>query len=130
MVDKMGIVRTTIDVAPYHDHERRRELGDVMVDTRSAYTWLPRRLLVELGVTPARTERFETADGRLLERDIGFAMVYARGRATATIVVFAGDDDRVLVGAITLAGLNMRVDIARRQLVPSGPVPVAHAPAA
>jgi predicted aspartyl protease len=125
MIDNMGIFRTTITIAPWHAHEKRRELHDVMVDTGSEYSWIPRALLSELGVEPARIERFESADGRILERDIGFAMIYAAGRATPTIVVFAGDDDMVLLGAIALEGLNMRVDLGRNELVPAGPVPVA-----
>jgi hypothetical protein len=81
-------------------------------------------------VEPARIERFEAADGRILEREIGFAMVFAAGRASPTIVVFAGAGDMVLLGAVALEGLNLRVDLARRELVPAGPIPVAIARAA
>lgn len=45
--------------------------------------------------------------------------------ATPTIVVFAGPDDLVLLGAIGLEGLNLRVDLGRKELVPAGPVPAA-----
>ena len=125
MIDEMGIFRTTVEFAPLHDHAGRRELRDVMVDTGSEYTWLSRALLDELGVKPVRTERFETADGRILVREIGFAMVFAGGRSSPTIVVFADEGDMVLLGAIALEGMNLRVDLARRELVPAGPVPVA-----
>lgn len=127
MIDDMGIFRTTIAIAPLQDQNRRRELSDVMVDTGSEYTWIPRALLEELGVEAARTERFETADGRIFGREIGFAMVFTAGRATPTIVVFAEQDDMTLLGAVALEGLNMRVDMVRRELVPAGPVPVAAA---
>ena len=127
MVDDMGIFRTTIAIARLQDQVSRRELRDVMVDTGSEYTWIPRPLLEELGVAPARTERFETADGRIFEREVGFAMVVTAGRATPTIVVFAERDDMTLLGAVALEGLNMRVDMVRRELVPAGPVPVAAA---
>jgi predicted aspartyl protease len=125
MIDDMGIFRTTVEFSPLHDHARKREVRDVMVDTGSEYTWLPRPVLDELGVEPTRNERFEAADGRILEREIGFAMVFAGGRVSPTIVVFADEGDMVLLGAITLEGLNLRVDLARRELVPAGPVPVA-----
>lgn len=127
MIDDMGIFRTTIAIAPLQDQMSRRELRDVMVDTGSEYTWIPRPLLEELGVAPARTERFEAADGRIFEREVGFAMVFTAGRATPTIVVFAELDDMTLLGAVALEGLNMRVDMVRRELVPAGPVPVAAA---
>ena len=126
-MNDMGIFRTTIAIAPWHDPERRREISDVMVDTDSEYNWIPRAVLQELGITRQRTDRFETADGRVLERDIGFAMLYAAGRSTPTIVVFADAGDMVLLGAFGLEGLNMRVDLARRELVPAGPVPAATA---
>ena len=130
MIDEMGIFRTTVELAPLHDHSKREQLRDVMVDTGSEYTWVPRALLEQLGVERARSERFETADGRILVREIGFAMVFAGGRSSPTIVVFAGEDDMVLLGSIALEGLNLRVDLARRELVPAGPVPVASCRAA
>jgi len=125
MIDEMGIFRTTVELAPLHDHSKGRELRDVMVDTGSEYTWVPRELLEELGIKPSRTERFESADGRIIEREIGFALVFTAGRASPTIVTFAGEGDMVLLGALALEGMNLRVDLARRELVPAGPVPVA-----
>jgi predicted aspartyl protease len=125
MIDEMGIFRTTVELAPLHDHTKREQLSDVMVDTGSAYTWVSRPLLEQLGVKPARTERFEAADGRILEREIGFAMVFAVGRSSPIIVAFADEGDMVLLGALALEGMNVRVDLARRELVPAGPVPVA-----
>lgn len=125
MVDDMALFRTTIGVAPLTPADRWIELTDVLVDTGSEYNWLPSSLLESLGIVPDRIERFETADGRILERDLGFAMVRAGGRSTPTLVVFANDNDMVLLGAIALEGLNLRVDLVRRQLVSAGPVPVA-----
>ena len=125
MIDDMGIFRTIIGVAHLARPDDRRELQDVMVDTGSEYNWLPRPLLEELGVRPERVDRFQTADGRVLTRDIGFAILYAGGRSTPTIVAFAEEGDMVLLGAHGLEGLNMRVDLVNRELVPAGPVPAA-----
>jgi len=127
MIDDMGTFRTTIGVAALGTPDNRRELVDVMVDTGSEYNWIPRALLGEVGVIPVRVDRFETADGRVLERDVGFALVYAGGRAAPTVVVFAGGDDMTLLGAHGIEGLNLRVDLARKELVPAGPVPAAAA---
>jgi predicted aspartyl protease len=125
MIDAMGIFRTTIEVAALGTPERRQRLVDVMVDTGSEYNWIPAEVLADAGVVPVRVDRFQTADGRILERDIGFALLYAGGRSTPTIVVFAGESDMVLLGAIGLEGLNVRVDLVLEELVPAGPVPVA-----
>jgi predicted aspartyl protease len=125
MIDERRLFRTTIAIASLSAPNYRRELAEIVVDTGSEYNWMPAGLLLELGIRPARIERFETANGRVVEREVGFALIYASGRSTATPVVFAGDDDIVMLGAIALDGLNLRVDGGRRELVPAGPVPVA-----
>ena len=130
MIDDMGIFRTTLSLAALGTPDERRDLVDVAVDTGSEYNWLPTALLLELGVAPVRIDRFETADGRVLEREIGFALLYAGGRSTATIVVFAQEGDMVLLGAHGLEGMNLRVDLVRRELIPAGPVLAALAAAA
>jgi predicted aspartyl protease len=127
MIDDMGIFRTTLGISALASPDRRRELLDVMVDTGSEYNWIPSEVLVDLGVSPVRIDRFETADGRVLEREVGFALVYAGGRSAAAAVVFAAEGDMVLLGAHGLEGLNLRVDLGRKELVPAGPVPAAAA---
>ena len=127
MIDDMGIFRTTIEVANLVRPAERRTMTDVMVDTGSEYNWVPRQLLNELGIQPARVDRFETADGRVLEREIGFAWLFAAGRSTVAVVVFSEPTDLVLLGAHGLEGLNLRVDLGRKELVPAGPVPAAAA---
>ena len=126
-MDDMGIFRTTIELAPWTDHDKRVTITDVMVDTGTEYSWFPESVLATLGVTPVRIDRFETADGRIVERAVGFAMIFAAGRSSATVVVFAHDGEMTLLGAIGLEGMNLRVDLVRRELVPAGPVPVAAA---
>src|SRR5688572_3416166 len=125
MIDDMGIFRTTVAVASLARPDDRRTLENVMVDTGSEYNWIPRAVLEELGVEPQRVDRFETADGRVLEREVAFALLYAGGRSTASAVVFAERGDLVLLGAHGLEGLNLRVDPLRKELVPAGPVPAA-----
>lgn len=127
MIDDMGIFRTTIAIASLGNHDNRRTLANVMVDTGSEYNWIPDEVLVELGVIPVRVDRFETASGRIVERPVGFAMIFTADRSTPSIVVFAQRGEMALLGAIGLEGMNLRVDLMRRELVPAGPVPVAAA---
>ena len=127
MVDDMGIFRTTLGVAALSTPDRSRELDEVMVDNGSEYSWVASPVLIGLGIAPVRIDRFETRDGRVLEREVGFALLYAGGRSAATIVVFAQEGDMVLLGAHGLEGLNLRVDLNRRELVPAGPMPAAAA---
>ena len=127
MIDNMGIFYTTIQIAPLDDQMRRVVIDDVMVDTGSEYNWIPSTILADLGIVPIRIDRFETADGRILERPMSFAMIYAGDRSAAAAVVFAAEGDLVLLGAHGLEGLNLRVDLTRKELVPAGPVPAAAA---
>ena len=121
----VGILRTTIGV---ESHQRRgdvRELPETLVDTGSEYTWIPRDVLESLGVGVERAQRFRTADGRVVHRVMGYAIVHAGGTRTSDEVVFAEPGDMVLLGAHTLEGLNLRIDLKAKQLVPAGPVPAA-----
>ena len=125
MMPEMGIFRTDVDIASLQSPGEKRRLHEVLVDTGSEYNWVPAETLRELGVEPERIDRFETADGRILEREIGFALFFAGGRSTPAIAVFALSGDMALLGAHGLEGMNLRVDLVRRELVPAGPVPAA-----
>ena len=124
-VEEVGIFRTSVTVESLAGPGIRRAFEGVMVDTGSEYNWFPAAVLHSIGVVPVRRDRFETADGRVLERDVGFALVYAGGRSAPTLVVFGDPGDMTLLGAHGLEGLNLRVDLACKALVPAGPVPAA-----
>jgi predicted aspartyl protease len=127
IMDEMSIFRTTLEVEAFPNSGKRVTLADVMVDTGSEYTWIPEEVLAELGVAPVRLDRFRTADGRILERRVGFAVIYASGRSAAAMVVFAAPGEMLLLGATGLESLNLRVDLMLRELIPAGPIPVAAA---
>ena len=121
----VGTFRMTIAI----EHPARRgvlrTVDDVLVDSGSDFTWIPRAILEDLGVTRERTERMIAADGRVIEREIGFAIVHVQGKASADDVVFAESGDLVLLGARSLEGLNLRVDPREKRLVSGGPIVAA-----
>jgi predicted aspartyl protease len=121
----MGIFRTTVAIENPLLRGTFREIPDVMVDTGSEYTWVPRPILESLKLVPERTARFQTADGRALEREVAFANVFAGGTSAPDIVVFAEPGDMTLLGCRALEGLNLRIDVVNKVLVSAGPVPVA-----
>jgi predicted aspartyl protease len=127
MIDDMGIFRTDVGLSALHQPDRITTLTNVMVDTGSEYSWAPETLLAEMGITPVRVDRFETANGEIIERPVGFAHFHVAGRFAPGIVAFGRSGDMVLLGAQTLEGLNLRVDLTRRELVPGGPLPAAAA---
>ena len=123
----MGTFRTTGGVESPLQRGRIVELHDVMVDTGAEATWIPRAILESLGVAPERSELYQMADGRILQRDVGYGIVHAGGKATIDDVVFAEPTDLVLLGARSLEGLNLRVDPRLKQLVSAGPIVAAGA---
>jgi len=76
---EMGIFRTTIGIESSVEPGRIAQLPDTLVDTGSEFTWAPRALVESLGITPQRRQQFIVADGRLIEREIGFAIIHAGG---------------------------------------------------
>jgi predicted aspartyl protease len=127
MMDDMGIFRTTVAVEHPAVRGKVHEVPSVMVDTGSEYTWVPAIVLRSLGIEPERMMRFSLADSSVIERPIGFAIVHAGGTSAPDIVVFGGPTDKVLLGARSLEGLNLRLDLVRKELVPAGPVEAAYA---
>ena len=68
-----------------------------------------------------------TADGRIIARELGYAIVHAAETRTFDEVVFSEEGDMTLLGAHTIEGMNLRVDLKTKRLVPAGPVPAAAA---
>lgn len=121
-MSSMGTFRTTILIESPMRRGEMTAVDNALVDTGSEYTWAPREVLDSLGIKPERTQYFIIADGRTLERPVGFAIVHAGGTNAPDLVVFAEPDDMVLLGARSLEGMNLRVDALRKQLVPAGPI--------
>ncbi len=90
---------------------------EALVDTGSSYTWIPRQILERLDVRPQFQREFETADGRVVLRDMANTMVRWNGETMPTLVVFGGDNDAVLLGAYTLEGFALAPDPVNRRLV-------------
>lgn len=83
---------------------------DALVDTGSELSWLPSDLLKGIGVTPRRERQFITADKKILQRPIGYAVLRAEGFETVDEVVFAEPGDMTLLGVRTIEGFGVLVD--------------------
>jgi predicted aspartyl protease len=83
---------------------------EVLVDTGSDWTWLPKELLAGINVSPLRKRSFSTATKQLVTRDTGYAIVSAEGFETVDEVVFAEPGDMTLLGVRTLEGFGVMVD--------------------
>lgn len=99
------------------DRERSAEV-DALVDTGAFYTLLPAKLLKELEVEPFDTYTLELADGRLVDHDVGLAVITIGERSAPSAVLFGDDDVEPLLGAFTLEALMLAVDPPNTRLVP------------
>jgi predicted aspartyl protease len=82
----------------------------VLVDTGSELSWLPIDVLASTGIQPRRKRLFRMADGRTMDRDVGFCILESEGFITNDEVVFAQPGDMHLLGVRTLEGFGVTVD--------------------
>ncbi|MCK4304523.1 MAG: aspartyl protease family protein [Candidatus Eisenbacteria sp.] len=122
----MGSFYTVCRVENHVDRSKSVRLLKVLVDTGSEYTWIPASKLEAIEVTREKKDlRFVMANGEIVTRSVGFAILRVARSFTIDEVVFAEPGDLLLLGARTLEGLNLVVDPARKKLVAAGPLPAA-----
>ncbi len=108
------------------DRTKSAIVARVLVDTGSEYTWVPTATLEKIGVNREKKDlAFTMANGQLITRSVGFAVVRLDKFFTVDEVVFAEKGDLLLLGARTLEGLNLVVDPRKKKLVAAGPLPAA-----
>ncbi len=122
MADEMGILRIDVEIENPVRPGRRELLRGVLVDTGAELSWAPAAVLEALRIERRKIVRFRQADGSGLERWVGFAIVYAADTMTPDEVVFGEPADQVLLGARTLEGMNLKVDLVGKRLASAGPI--------
>lgn len=124
-MSEMGTLRVDVEVEnPARPGERRR-VANVIIDTGAELSWLPAGVLEALGIERYSRWRFRQANGTVVERWVGPAFIHVVGKRVVDEVVFGDVGDLVLLGARSLEGFNLRVELATRQLVDAGPAPAA-----
>jgi predicted aspartyl protease len=96
-------------VNPKEEH-RSTPPTEVMVDTGSELSWLPKQLLLDAGIIPRGKKRFSTATKEIVEHDFGYAILKAEDYSTNDEVVFAEDSDMSLLGVRTIEGFGVMID--------------------
>jgi predicted aspartyl protease len=118
----MGVFYVNCTVENLVAPDKSAHIEGLIVDTGSEYTWLPQEILTRIGVDirkPAR--KFVMANGDVITRDIGYALIRTDGFETVDEIVFASEGDLNLLGSRTLEGFGAVIDATRKQLVASGP---------
>jgi len=94
-----------------------------MVDTGAESTWINGTVLESIGIERRKKDlQFQLANGHIVTRSVGYAVLMVDKSETVDEVVFAETGDRQLLGARALEGLNLKVDARRKRLVAAGPI--------
>ncbi|MGO8765485.1 MAG: retroviral-like aspartic protease family protein [Limisphaerales bacterium] len=100
----------------------------LIVDTGAEATWIDGTVLSKIGVEPRKRDlQFQMANGQIITRSVGYAVLKVDQAETVDEVVFAQKGDLQLLGARALEGLNLKVDSRGKKLVAAGPIIVATA---
>ena len=95
----MGVFRVPCRIENIIDRKRSVEIPQVLVDTGSEYTWVTKSLLTGIGVKREKKDlQFVMANGALITRSVGFAIVRVHDAFTVDEVVFAEAGDQLLPG--------------------------------
>ena len=122
----MGTFYTGCKVENHSQRNRTVVIPKLLVDPGIEYTWIPAEKLEKIGVDREKKDLpFIMANGHVVTRNIGFAVLRVDQNFTIDEVIFAEPGDLILLGARTLEGLNLTIDPARKRLVATGPLPAA-----
>jgi len=111
----MGYTVASIKLYNPKDESLKEEL-ELLVDAGSTYSWIKRERLAKIRVKSMGRRGFRSVDNRILEREIGEAVVECLGRRATTIVVFAEEKDSEVLGLHALEGLGLEIDPVSRVL--------------
>ena len=108
------------------DQKRSAVVPKLSVDGGCVFTWLPGATLQRIGVEPVKKDLLiQMANGQLLTRSVGYAILRVDKYETIDEVVFGQKDDLSLLGSRALEGMNVHVDARRKCLVAAGQVVAA-----
>jgi predicted aspartyl protease len=124
----MGLFYIGCKVVNPAEDSRSATVARLMVDTGAEATWIDGSVLTRLGIEPRKKDlQFQMANGQIITRSVGYAVLKVDKTETVDEVVFAQRGDLQLLGARALEGLNLKVDSRAKKLVAAGPVIVAAA---
>ena len=118
----MGVFYVDCTVENMAVTEKSALIEQLIVDTGAEFTWIPKDILSEVGVDVRKRDvQFVMANGEIITRDIGYAILRVNGFETVDEIVFAQPGDLNLLGVHTLEGFGAVVDARAKRLVAAGP---------
>lgn len=90
-----------------------------MVDSGAHYTLLPQEIVRKLGIVASYQQEFVLADGKVIRRPMGAALINFEGRELPVPVVLGQKEDSALLGVTTLESFGLMLDPFKRKIYPS-----------
>jgi predicted aspartyl protease len=107
----MGTFYVGCKVENHKDQKRAAVVPKLVVDTGGEFTWLPGEILQRIGVEPVKKDLLiQMANGQLLTRSVGYAILRVDKYETIDEVVFGQKGDLSLLGSRAMEGMNVHVD--------------------
>jgi len=107
----MGTFYIGCRIENHVDRKKSAKVPKLLVDTGREYTWINEKTLEKINVAPEKKDvTFVMANGQIITRTVGFAIIRVNKEFTIDEVVFALRGDMQLLGARTLEGLNLTVN--------------------
>lgn len=123
---RMGLTYVDCQVENIRQPAKKATVRKLLADTGSLHTWIPSETLKRLGIEVVKKDMpFTLANGEIVRRSLGYAILRAAGFETVDEVVFGQPGDMSLLGAKTLEGFGALVDPTREKLAGAGPAPAA-----
>lgn len=97
-------------------HPTKGVQGDFLVDSGAHYTVVPKIMVTKLNLKPSYIQEFSLADGKIIKRSIGSALIAFEGKELAVPVVLGEHDDSALLGVTTLESFGLMLDPFKRKL--------------
>lgn len=124
----MGLFKVGCQVENHLDPKNLAVIPQILVDTGSEFTWIDSKVLHRIGLEPKKKDLLiQTANGQIVTRSVGYAILRVDKYETTDEVVFAQPGDLQLLGCRALEGLNLRLDSRHKKLVAAGPIIAATA---
>jgi len=113
----MGRVYVKVRVYNPTDLSRSEEV-ELLVDSGSVYTVIPRSILEKLKVKPIGTIDIKVFGGVIAKREHGVVVVEYKGKLRGTSAIFGEKEDTPIMGVPLLEMLGYEIDPISKRIVP------------
>lgn len=111
----MGITKVKLTIKNPFNLDLKSE-GEFLVDTGAHYTVLPHMMVKQLRLKPSYEQEFSLADGKIIRRSIGGAVVGLEGKELPVPVVLGERGDSAILGVTTLESFGLMIDPFKRKI--------------